>query len=52
MIDKPEKTGQLLSQLMAALPFEVDLTSELLATLKSDQFSGALEKRQTVSNVS
>ena len=37
---------------MAALPFEVDLTSELLATLKQNQFASALERRQTVSNVS
>ena len=52
MIDKPEKTRQLLALLMGALPFEVDLTSELLATLKQKQFSGALERRQTVSQLS
>ena len=35
-----------------ALPFEVDLTSELLATLKQKQFSAALERRQIVSQLS
>ena len=52
MIDKPEKTSQLLARLMAALPFEVDLTSELLATLKKSPSCDALERRQTVSNLS
>jgi len=52
MIDNPEKTHQLLTQLKAALPFEVDLTAELIATLKQSPSCGILERRQTVSNVS
>ena len=48
MIDKPEKTRQLLARLTAALPFEVDLTAELLATLQQSPSCGVLEKRQTV----
>ena len=52
MIDKPEKTRQLLARLMAALPFEVDLTSELMVTLRQKQLAGALERRQTVSQLS
>jgi hypothetical protein len=34
------------------LPFEVDLTPELLATLKKSPSFGALERRQSVSNLS
>ncbi len=49
MIDNPEKTRPLLATLEAAAPFEVDLTSELLATLKQSPSCGPLEKRQTVS---
>ena len=52
MIDEPEKTRQLVARLMAALPFDVDLTSELLATLKQSPSCGALERRQAVSNLS
>jgi hypothetical protein len=52
MIDKPEKTRRLLATLTAALPFELDLTSEALAALKQDRFSGALQRRQIVSEVS
>jgi hypothetical protein len=52
MIDHPEKTRRLLTILEAALPFEVDLTSEVLAALKRDRFSSALQRRQTVSKVS
>jgi hypothetical protein len=33
------------------LPFEVDLTSELLATLKQSRSCGVLERRQTVSEL-
>ena len=52
MIDNPEKTQQLLATLGAALPFETDLTSELLAQLTQKSFSVGLQRRQTVSNVS
>jgi len=52
VIDQPEKTRQLLARLTAALPFEVDLTSELMATLRQKQLAGALERRQIVSQLS
>ena len=52
MIDKSEKTQRLLAVLKAALPFEADLTSELLAQLTEEQSSAGLQRRQTVSNVS
>jgi hypothetical protein len=51
VIDNPEKTQQLLAVLKAALPFEVDLTTELLATLMKDQSSAGLRRRQTVTGV-
>ena len=51
MIDKPGKTQQLLAGLEASLPFEVDLTTELLATLMKDQSSAGLRRRQTVTGV-
>lgn len=52
MIDDPEKTQQLLTQLKAAAPFEVDLTAELMATLKKSPSCGVLERRQIVSGLS
>ena len=52
MIDKPEKTRQLIARLTAALPFEADLNAELMATLKQSPSCGALERRQIVSNLS
>ncbi len=51
MIDNAEKTELLLATLEAALPFEVDLTSELLAQLTQESFSTGLQRRQTVSKV-
>ncbi len=52
MIDNPEKTRQLLATLEAAAPFDVDLTPELMTTLKRSPSCGALERRQTVSSLS
>jgi hypothetical protein len=52
VIDNPEKTQQLLAVLEAALPFEADLTSDLLAKLTEEQFSAGPQRRQTVSKVS
>jgi hypothetical protein len=52
MIDRHEKTQQLLALLEASLPFEADLTSELLAQLTQKDSSAGLQRRQTVSNVS
>ena len=52
MLDKPEKTRALLAALKAALPFEVDLTSEVVATLAAQQAALAVKPRQIVSDVS
>ncbi len=52
MIDKPGKTQQLLATLETGLPFEADLTPELLAQLTRKHFSAGLQRRQIVSRVS
>jgi hypothetical protein len=51
MLDKPHKTAALLAILDAALPFEAELTSGLMAELTAKQSSERLERRQTVSKV-
>ena len=50
MLDKPEKTRQLLSSLKVALPFEVDLTPESAIAIAAQQDAGAVKPRQTVTN--
>ena len=52
MLDKPEKTRALLAALKTALPFEVDLTPEVVATLAAQQAALAVKPRQIVSDVS
>ena len=52
MLDKPEKTRELVEVLKAALPFEVELTPHAIAHLRSQEIANALEPRQTVSQVS
>ena len=52
MLDKPEKTRQLVTALKAAVPFEVELTPEVVAHLRSQEIAYAVEPRQTVSGVS
>jgi hypothetical protein len=51
MLDKPEKTLQLIATLKAALPFEVELTPEAVALLRSERVANAVEPRQIVSEV-
>jgi hypothetical protein len=52
MLDKPQKTAALLAVLDAALPFEAELTSSLIAELTAKHLSAGLQRRQTVSKVS
>ena len=52
MLDKPEKTRQLVATLKAALPFEVELTPYALAQIRSQGIDRAVEPRQIVSEVS
>jgi hypothetical protein len=51
MLDKPEKTRQLIARLKAALPFEADLTPEAVALLRRQRVANAVEPRQMVSEV-
>jgi hypothetical protein len=50
MLDKPEKTYQLLAALRAAVPFEVELTPSVIAHLRAQQV--AVKPRQIVTEVS
>ena len=52
MLDKPEKTYQLLAVLRAAVPFEVELTPSIIAHLRAQQIAVAVKPRQIVTEVS
>ena len=51
MLDKLEKTRQLMAALKEALPFEVELTPEAVALLRSRGVAKAVERRQMVPQV-
>ena len=52
MLDKPEKTLDLVDALKAAVPFEVELTPELTASLRAQEPPIVVSPRQVVSQVS
>ena len=52
MLDKPEKTRELVAALKAAAPFEIELTPEVMAHLRAQKIATAVEPRQIVSQVS
>jgi hypothetical protein len=52
MLDRPEKTYQLLAALKAAVPFEVELTPSLIAHLQAQQVAVAVKPREVVSQIS
>ena len=52
MLDKPEKTLELIAALKAAAPFEVELTPPLIAHLRAERVASDLEPRQIVREVS
>jgi hypothetical protein len=52
MLDKPEKTRQLVAALKAALPFEVALTADLIAHLARQQKPVIVKSTETVSDIS
>jgi hypothetical protein len=52
VLDKPEKTRELMMALKVALPFEVELWPHVLAHLRSQNVANAVEPRQIVSEVS
>ena len=51
MLDKPEKTRELIAALKAALPFEVALTPELVALLAQQQASIVVKPTERVSDI-
>jgi hypothetical protein len=52
MLDNPEKTRELVTALKAALPFEVELTPEVIESLRTDDPTVAIKSKQIVSEVS
>ena len=52
MLDNPEKTFDLITELKAALPFEVELTPEIIESLRTGKTKIVLKPRQIVSGVS
>jgi hypothetical protein len=51
MLDKPEKTRELVDALKAALPFEVELTPELVARLRTQRPPVVVKPQQIVSQI-
>ena len=52
MLDKLEKTHELLTALEVALPFEVELTPALIACLRRQHVARAVNTREIVSKIS
>ena len=52
MLDDPEKTVSLLAALDAALPFEVELTPEALAAIRTQGAMSDIQPKQAVSKIS
>jgi hypothetical protein len=52
MLDNPEKTTKLLAALKAAVPFEVELTEQVVNHLRSHGDAVADKKHHTVANLS
>jgi hypothetical protein len=52
MLDNPEKTAKLLAALKAAVPFEVELTHQLVKHLRAHHDAIADRKHHTVANLS
>jgi hypothetical protein len=52
MLDKPEKTRELVAKLKAALPFEAALTPDLIAHLARQQNPVAVKSTETVTDIS
>jgi hypothetical protein len=52
MLDNPEKTSELVTALKAALPFEVELTPEVIESLRADKPTSVIQPKRVVSEVS
>ena len=50
MLDNPEKTSELITELKAALPFEVELTPEVIESLRMGKSPLAVKPLQIVSD--
>src|SRR5208282_6374181 len=51
MLDKPKKTRELVDALKAALPFEVELTPEVVARLRTQRPPVVVKPQQIVSQI-
>jgi hypothetical protein len=52
MLDNPEKTAKLLAALKAVVPFEVELTDQIVKHLRAHHDAVADQKHHTVANLS
>jgi hypothetical protein len=52
MLDNPEKTTKLLTAMKAALPFEVELTPDVIAYLRAQRVANNVKPMQMVAKVS
>ena len=52
MLDRPEKTDELLNAMLDSLPFEVALMPEVITQLARQQEPVAVKPTETVSNIS
>jgi hypothetical protein len=52
MLDNPEKTTKLLAALKTAVPFEVELTEQIVKQLRAQHDAAADQKHHTVANIS
>lgn len=52
MLDDPEKTSRLLTELKRAVPFKVMLTPEVVLHLRGKQVAAAVKAEQTVADFS
>ncbi len=52
MLDNPNNTFELITKLKAALPFEVELTPEVIESLRTGEPAAVVKPQQVVSDVS
>ena len=52
MLDKPETTAQLIAALKAAVPFEINLTPEVVKQLQAENGANPVQTYRTVSDLS
>ena len=52
MLDHPEKTARLIAALKVAVPFEINLTPEVVKQLQAENFANPVQTYRTVSDLS